>query len=181
MAIAQSVFASAKTHASDYIPQLNPHPKYFMTVKGKVDPALKNKIKLIWIATYYTTNNQCRKVFDNGKDSFERQKNEAYPVVLNKNSSYVLNIPLDKYLPGFCIWKALDISYKIILANGRTIYDTSTGVSFTLVHPSNIKKVTQVWRCNDSNCSLITDSLHHLFNRPLHRQQSYEYELIIKK
>ena len=100
---------------------------------------------------------------------------------LKNDGRLCLNIPLDKYLPGFCIWKALDISYKIILANGRTIYDTSTGVSFTLVHPSNIKKVTQVWRCNDSNCSLITDSLHHLFNRPLHRQQSYEYELIIKK
>jgi hypothetical protein len=40
-------------------PVVNPNPNYFMTVKRHVAPELAGKVKLVWVTTYYTTNQKC--------------------------------------------------------------------------------------------------------------------------
>jgi len=103
-------------------PVVNPHPKYFMTIKGYVSPSIADKIQLKWVAIYSTTNPKCDKTYN----SFEgvvgwRQIKVPFIAKLDKNSRYQFKIPLDYYESGLCEWKiasVVDYSGETHLANG---------------------------------------------------------------
>ncbi len=93
-----------------YKPIKNPHPKYFMTVRGWIDPGLYNT--LIFTEEYYSTNDKCEVTINHIEGvSIERTKAITYKIH-TKNHRFSKKLPLDYYKPGFCKWHIVDISYS---------------------------------------------------------------------
>jgi len=104
--------ACNQQHATKNEPQLNPHPKYFVTISGTINPHLKHMIYYLLRSTYGAYNPKC-KVWVN---HFEGVKGipghtEYYPAKHDANGHYVVKIPIDRYKPGKCNWKIARISY----------------------------------------------------------------------
>lgn len=97
-----------------YAPDINPNPRYFMTVQGYIDPALNNLVQLTIIATYYTTNPKCDYTVDSWAGvSAYRVINKPVVVKTDNTGHYKYRIPLDLYKPAFCGWEIDTIAYKI--------------------------------------------------------------------
>ena len=97
-----------------YMPKVNPHPKYFMTVKGFIDPRLQQRIHLTIVAEYNNYNPKCNLLishFEGASSPWQIFYN--YPINLNSKSSYQIKIPLYYYQPGKCRWHIANISYVI--------------------------------------------------------------------
>jgi hypothetical protein len=102
-------------HYWKYTPRPNPHPQYFMTVTGKVDPSLVGKIHLRWQVQYYTTKPSCETA---GSAWIEgayaaRIKNLIYPINISPSGQIKTKIPLDALLPGYCGWAPSSVEYQL--------------------------------------------------------------------
>lgn len=86
--------------------QLNPHPKYFLTIKGHIAEQLRNKIQLRFIQSTVGWSDRCTQVTNHFEGiSGNPLKNDPYLAKLDASGNYVIKIPLDKYLPGYCAWR----------------------------------------------------------------------------
>ncbi len=96
-----------------YAPEINLRPRYFMTVRGYVDPKIKDDVQLEFITIYYTTNPACKYTINyfEGVSSY-REIDHVIKVKTDQHGNYKYAIPLDLYKPGFCGWNIVDISYK---------------------------------------------------------------------
>ena len=83
-----------------YQPVINPHPKHFITITGKIDPRLSSAI----IAIYETENEKCF-IVTNALEgaNYPRQTQFIYPIK-TKNHAYSLKLPVDKLLADRCKW-----------------------------------------------------------------------------
>ena len=104
-----------RTHAIKpnpaFIPVVNPHPRYFMTVQGHISPSLKDKVKLKWIATYSSTEKKCDVIYNHLEGVVGwRQIKLKHIATANASGDYELKIPLDRYKPGDCHWKIASIT-----------------------------------------------------------------------
>lgn len=91
-------------------PVINPHPKVFYTISGVISPEFKGHKYLTFAQTYVSTNPKCDhegNILAGLKES--QVRTDYYPVNTNANGNYKIKIPLDKYLPGECEWRAYQI------------------------------------------------------------------------
>lgn len=91
-------------------PQLNPQHKVFFTISGKISPEFKGHKYLTFAQTYVSINPKCDhegNILAGLKES--QVRTDYYPVKTNANGNYKIKIPLDKYLPGKCGWRAYQI------------------------------------------------------------------------
>ena len=97
-----------------YKPTINPHPKYFMTVKGFIDPRLNDRIHLTIVAEYDNYNPKCNMWISHLQGaSSPWQIFHDYKIKSDSKGSYHIKIPLDYYQPGKCDWHVAYISYVI--------------------------------------------------------------------
>src|SRR3990167_4045062 len=94
-----------------YAPILNPHPKYFFTIKGHIDKELMKTMHPRFYADYETFNDQCKRVLDSFVGSGPRSFKLTFDP-MNKQGDFDFKIPIDKYLPGKCKWQLSGISYS---------------------------------------------------------------------
>jgi len=95
-----------------YKPTINPHPKYFMTVKGFIDPRLNDRIHLTIVAEYDNYNPKCNMWISHLQGAEGPwQIFRDYPVHPDKKGDYHIKIPLDYYQSGKCDWHAAAIRY----------------------------------------------------------------------
>ena len=94
--------------------KLNPHPQYFMTVKGFIDPRLVKHIHLTMVAEYNNYNPKCNMWVSrfNGVN-VPWQIFHDYPVHPDSKGNYQVKIPLDYYQPGKCDWHAATVRYEV--------------------------------------------------------------------
>lgn len=97
-------------HYIRYSPHLNPHPQYFVTIKGTVSPELQDKIR--FYMRYATRAKRCEHQGFNVNYSSARA-DKIKPRFNNKNEFSIV-VPLDKYKPGWCEWNASDFGYYFI-------------------------------------------------------------------
>ena len=171
--VGQSALAKMKSDVLNYIPQLNPTPKYFMTVQGNIDPALKNKIKLIWTADYETTNPTCRKAVSAAEGAYEsRGKFFNYQTKPDALGNYQIKIPLDQLKEGVCGWKIATLSYSINKID-KTIFTFLSDKYFQIKNPSPINNI----QCDtSSNCDY--KRVEYFNNiRAIKRNKIYQYNL----
>jgi len=92
---------------------LNPHPKYFLTVSGFVDPTVSSKIKLSVTANYISNNKSCLIEYDKFAGiRGNRYESERVFVTPNKKGGFLVKIPLDKYKAGYCNWNWGEVFYE---------------------------------------------------------------------
>ena len=90
---------------------------YNFFIAGKITPNLTGKIKLKWYAKYATYNPKCARAsnvyaqFEGGV--FPQQSITSKDLTVDKNNSFRVKIPLDKYKPGLCKWNIKEIDYSI--------------------------------------------------------------------
>ena len=87
------------------LPVLNPHPKYFLTIKGYISPELKNKVHLKFIQDTATDADACLRttnVLAGMKEGYA--KTDTYSVSPDEKGQYKITIPIDKYKKGKCEW-----------------------------------------------------------------------------
>ncbi len=136
-----------------YKPIKNPHPKYFMTVRGNIDPRLRFPLTIT--AEYDSTNIACNVETNPMVGAINsRVKNLTYEAQPNQSGDFSLKIPLDYYLPGLCDWHITDIAY-----------------SFKKIH-------NEIFSFFDSNPALTKS--YHLGTGKLDTSQSYETVLFSK-
>jgi hypothetical protein len=126
-------------HYWKYTPQRNPHPQYFMTVTGSVDPSLKDKVHLKWTATYSTTKRACDVTYNHFEGLIGwRSTTKTFSTHVDHTGHYQLRIPLDYYKPGYCGWKIFEI-------------DDCTGIN------ERCGTITQFYPCGNSvTCETLT-------------------------
>lgn len=115
MGVSMSLISSANANEE---PQLNPNPKYFLTITGNIAPELKDEVSLSFFQTYGGYSEACIKTVNwlegvKGSPS----KEDTYSAILDSTGYYSLKIPLDKYLPGKCGWVPFSLSYNFQLKN----------------------------------------------------------------
>lgn len=87
-------------------PQLNPHPKYFVTLTGNIEKHMPYPMTIMYKATYAAYAPTCGEWISRleGVQGLAA-KNFYYPVKVNQQGNYTVRIPIDKYIPGKCNWK----------------------------------------------------------------------------
>ena len=100
---------------SKYQPVVNPHPQYFVTVSGHIDPQLAKAAHLSWGTTALTQNPKCNIHSQDKIKNLLPQQNDitTYPVKTDAQGNYQIKIPIDRYLPGFCQWRMRIMFYKM--------------------------------------------------------------------
>lgn len=93
-----------------YNPHRNPHPKYFVTIKGTVSPALQSKIR--FYMSYATRAKRCD--YQGFDVDYSRGHADDFKPIFNKQNEYSLVIPLDKYKPGWCQWNVSDFGFYFV-------------------------------------------------------------------
>jgi hypothetical protein len=84
---------------------LNPTPHYFITYKGFIDPSLNHLVKLTILTVYNTTHPDCE--IDTNQlagVSVPREQLLYTYVTPDANGRFSYQVPLDKYLTGYCNW-----------------------------------------------------------------------------
>jgi hypothetical protein len=162
-----------------YHPRVNSHPRYFLTVKGRIDPALFKTVKLTWIASYDTSNPAC-KVDINWFEgiSSPRIKQRIVQVHPNKQGYFLDKIPLDYYWPGFCQWQARAIEYKT--KNGTT----SVGFFSKKAKGPFKQSAFSHWRCIKTDCrqtSVSALQANTLNGNILSNRKNYNFTLTFTK
>ena len=97
-----------------YKPVVNPHPQYFVTVSGHIDPELAKAVHLSWQTTAWTKNKKCNVTY-NKLEGVVGWRNQVthYPVKIDAHGNYSIKIPIDHYLPGYCAWQMRTISFNL--------------------------------------------------------------------
>jgi len=156
--IALVVWISVRDHLR-YHPAKNPQPKYFLTVKGHVDPKLKNDLKLEWGTSYATTNPKCNKTYNWLEGvSGERIENLNYAVTFSSNGDYQLRIPIDGLIPGYCGWEVGDVYFSFKYKKFDYSADADTAFGLSKTGEAHHKKIKQTWRCDNEKCILSKSS-----------------------
>ena len=169
--------AADKPMPSKFKPVVNPHPKYFMTVKGYIAPSLLDKVKLVWETTYVTSNPKCQLTINDFEGVHApRQVTDKLIVQPNSKGIYENKIALDKYEKGFCGWKIRSIGYNILAFN-KKFFNIYPQVLFNnSVVKQKVVNAEESWRCMDSECHY---SLKLLFakenSQRLSSRTNYEY------
>ena len=145
---------SDKKNYGKYVPKLNPHPQYYMTVKGRIDPKIKDKVKLSWDALYETNNRDCDIVINNFEGVVRpKNKTSVIKAEINEAGYYYYKIPIDKYMQGYCKWKLTSLRYRFTY-NGDQYYPP-TWVYFIAPRYPAIRKTAEVsYNCSTKDCSI---------------------------
>jgi len=91
-------------------PKLNPHPKYFVTISGNIQPHMPYPQTLMFRATYAAYNPKCS-IWISYLEGVPGMPGHPvyYPVHPNTKGDYKVKIPIDAYKPGMCDWKAMRV------------------------------------------------------------------------
>ena len=93
-------------------PKLNPHPKYFVTISGNIEPNMPYPQTLVFRATYGAYHPDCRVWISHFEGvSGISGHTVYYPVKPNDKGDYRIDIPIDAYQPGKCDWKMAWVMY----------------------------------------------------------------------
>ena len=94
-------------------PTLNPTPKHFFTLQGRIDPSLKGKVNLVFVQKYAGMSATCTQNL-NTFEGIEGQPTQEVVFVPRPNAQghYVLPIPLDRYLQGRCDWQPYSFGFR---------------------------------------------------------------------
>ncbi len=172
---------SLTVNTGKYAPQLNPHPKYFMTVKGKIDPALQGKIKLVWQASYATNNAHCQKVINSWEGVYApREKKFFYNTVPDQQGNYQMKIPLDGLESGYCQWKINTIGYKLKTKNDIYFNEYPQIFFSDRFNESEDIVSKEDWICAQKNCDYFPIKYFTKNGAPLNRNKNYFYKIDIK-
>ena len=153
--------AADKPMPSKFKPVVNPHPKYFMTVKGYIAPNLLNKVKLVWGTTYVTSNPKCQLTINDFEGVHApRQVTDKLIVQPNSKGIYENKIALDKYQKGFCGWTLSNMQFDL--------GDVKNNVIAIFSDPKKIESKVAVIeaKCNKNSSCKITNYFK-AFNRYL--------------
>ena len=90
-----------------YTPRENKHPKYFVTISGKIDRAAlpADFDYKIWVQ-YFTTKQRCLETVNwfEGADAPKTYESYYHPSI-EKNGHYQIKIPIDHVTAGYCDWR----------------------------------------------------------------------------
>lgn len=172
--------ASCSNHkkSNKYSPQINLHPKHFVTIKGYIDPRLQHRIKINWITRFYTQNKSCEITINEFEGVHApRMKSVTLKITPNRKGAFKYKLPTDKYLPGYCIWKTLTAYYQLNdknknLGTPRTGIDFGHNIMWTLTrysaqamkikahqHITGPSIITDSWLCkSNAVCKLSSSS-----------------------
>lgn len=161
----------AATMKPEYLPIENPKPKFFMTVSGKVEPALLKSLNSERVtATYRTYNEAC--MYD-AAGGFEgamthRERSLNYQIKTDpKDGRFIVKVPLDQLLPGYCKWQLTVVTYYFCYAScNNNIQHVPEGYiayfGLPAVQPNS--GAFNKWACDDKSCKFfegkdLTDKL----------------------
>ncbi len=95
-------------------PVLNPAPKHFLTLKGRIDPQLKGKIHLQFVQSYVAMNKDCMQYINRFEGVLGHPvKDIVFTPKLDERGNYSLLIPLDKYVYGRCHWQSSSLGLHL--------------------------------------------------------------------
>lgn len=166
---------SQPANTGKYKPVLNPHPKYFMTVSGRVDPALKGSVPVSFRLRYQTTNPKCRWNLNSveGVDS-DRYISVVHKVIPNSKGNYHFKFTLDKYLPGYCNWTASDFENAIADPTYSDI------VMFDNDAKTSRSSASANFNCNNKGCSDISGNNYN-DTAAVTPNKTYQFTLNVRK
>ena len=143
-----------------YAPILNPHPKYFFTIKGHIDKELMKTMALHFYAVYETNNNKCLRIINNFEGVHGPRDIRIAFHPISTESNFVVHIPIDKFLLGKCLWKLSSIEESTI--KDKTTADNVVSSIAEFGHPTaqnNNTVAETTYSCsNNQDCRLI----HHI-------------------
>jgi len=95
-------------------PQLNPHPKHFLTIEGVVSPKLEGKTNMSFVQVYAGPNSKCLKTV-NALAGIQEVPTQTvdYKPKFDNQGKYIVKIPLDKYLSGRCDWAPARLLFNL--------------------------------------------------------------------
>jgi hypothetical protein len=168
-----------------YHPAKNPHPKYFLTVKGHVDPAMKKHLKVTWGVGYSTTNPDCDETYNWFEGAWgPRDTDVTYAVHIQANGDYQLNIPLDGLHPGYCAWETGDVYYSFNYYHFKHSADSDTSFGLRKTGRKQAAPIKQTVICQPSGCDLTKDSVADLsynLSSKVSHQGTINFELTNKE
>ena len=170
-------------HTYLHHPRINPKPKYYLTVKGHIDPSLKHRVKLTWIADYETTNPKCEVDVNWLEGGYiPREKFLLVKSHPDKQGNYQDKIPLNYYLRGYCGWQLFTVGYKI---KDKKFNNNDNVIDFFSRKGKGAFKVKGFgeWRCTRKSCSEVQISRfqhYSLKNNTISSETNYEYILNFK-
>lgn len=96
-------------------PKINPHPKYFVTVSGNIEPHMPYPQTLVFRATYGAYHPSCR-VWISRLEGVRGIAGHTvyYPAQPDAKGNYQVKIPIDAYKPGKCDWKMAWVMYTTV-------------------------------------------------------------------
>ena len=170
-------------NAGKYKPVVNPHPQYFVTVSGHIDPQFAKAVHLSWQTTAWTKNPKCQVTINKFEGVVdERYQEQVYPVKVDKQGYYHINIPIDHYLPGYCDWRMRLISFTVAdlknvliagFAEKQQIPFNHTVTNKIYCHQSSLGS----YKCRFKNRIKVFNGTN--FNVPF--DQKYYFKLLIVK
>ena len=142
-----------------YQPIEKKNPKFYFTVKGYIDPKLKNKVSTVWTAKYFTKNPKCKVIINSfeGVDS-ALYKSFNYLPAIDKTGNFKLTIPIDRFKPGICKWAIYQVGY-VMKTKYQTFDGANTGVGLEK-NKEPVLNFEQIYSCRKKQCSLIKDGLN---------------------
>lgn len=164
-----------------YAPRMNPHPQYFMTVKGHIDPDVA-KIKKFKIEAFYQTNSPDCEYDTSGIEGAmaPRHRWVVYPIKPNADGNYEILVPLDHFKPGRCEWSISYVQYERKSADPENAQGNWIGVFQTNGSKPNAsgKEVEQCTTDANSYCIIKTIiPLGQIYEESLSPQFNYFYQL----
>ena len=170
-----------------FIPAVNPHPKYFMTVKGHIAPSLKNKLKLEWITDFETTSPKCQVVTNEFEGVYwPRTYRKKVWVKTNAQGHYKIQLPIDFFTKGKCGWQPNGLEYEVYNQNGKTVkLGLLNGVGLTTIKNKRHAGRTAFsqYKCFHSQklytCRSISDKLFNHHNNLYFKQPGLVYKVDI--
>jgi len=133
-------------------PSINKQANKWITISGHIDPGLVVKLG----ASYYTQNPKCKDGFEGepGPPFFPRVYNYFVTTKPNSHGDYSIQLPLDKYLSGYCQWQVSDINYQVSFADEKKKITPSSDYVFAFQkNGQRLKKNAFV----DYQCQNISD------------------------
>jgi hypothetical protein len=119
--IVMAIFIVLSGCSNQNHPKKNPHPKYFVTISGHINPSLSKRIYLGFWARYGAYNPKCS-IWINRFEGVKGMpaKTFFFQPKPGVRGDYVINIPIDHYENGQCDWKIAEVdmtaSFKYINA-----------------------------------------------------------------
>ncbi len=151
-------------HRNDrYKPTINPNPKHFITISGKIDPRLEGEFQVI----YQTTNKQCQEVINRFEGVYvPREKDYLYKIYPISHNNYKLQVPVDSIkIGGYCDWKLTGIYYtaylkkNLKLSSSHWLFLFSKNRSSPIKYAANIRCVVgvdSVFLCDRNKSNYFT-------------------------